>query len=274
MLSVTARPLENHRASHHASSAAGVPRDQSVKQNNINHHVIMKSLVWISLTALLAVSVSAADTDAKTTVKTAAKALADKDNYSWSLTSKSETGDQGQRMSTVGKTEKSGLTQLTVTFGDREVEVALKAGKVAVKQDSDWKTPDEMDERPAAMVRRYQTYKLPAAEVETLLEKAKELKAGAEGLYSGDLTDQGVKDLLTRFRRPNTQAPDPKDVKGWLKFWVKDGALTKYEYNTQGKVTFGQDQQEREVNRTTTIEIKDVGTTKLTVPDEAKKKVS
>ena len=31
---------------------------------------------------------------------------------------------------------------------------------------------------------------------------------------------------------------------------------------------------DREIDRTTTVEIKDVGTTKLTVPDEAKKKLS
>jgi hypothetical protein len=31
---------------------------------------------------------------------------------------------------------------------------------------------------------------------------------------------------------------------------------------------------DREIDRTTTVEIKDVGTTKLTVPEEAKKKLS
>jgi hypothetical protein len=71
-------------------------------------------------------------------------------------------------------------------------------------------------------------------------------------------------------RRPNADAPGPKDAKGSVKFWVKDGELTKYEYNVKGKVTFGED--ERTIDRTTTVEIKDAGKTKLTLPDEAKKK--
>ncbi len=57
-----------------------------------------------------------------------------------------------------------------------------------------------------------------------------------------------------------------------MKFWIQDGALTKYEVNVQGKVTAGD--RETEVNRTTTVEIKDAGSTKLEVPAEAKQKMS
>jgi hypothetical protein len=56
-----------------------------------------------------------------------------------------------------------------------------------------------------------------------------------------------------------------------VKFWIQDGALTKYEINIQGKVTAGD--RGTDVNRTTTIEIKDVGTTKLELPDKAKQKM-
>ena len=57
-----------------------------------------------------------------------------------------------------------------------------------------------------------------------------------------------------------------------MKFWVKDGVLSKYEYTVKGTVSFNGN--DREVDRTTTIEIKDVGSTKVTVPEEAKKKMS
>ena len=57
--------------------------------------------------------------------------------------------------------------------------------------------------------------------------------------------------------------------KGTVKFWIKDGLLLKYEYHVQGAVSFnGKDQN---VDQTTTVVIKDVGTTKVEVPDEAKK---
>ena len=63
------------------------------------------------------------------------------------------------------------------------------------------------------------------------------------------------------------------NAKGTAKFWTKDGQLAKYEYNVKGTVA-GRDGQERDVDRTTTVEIKDVGSTKVEVPAEAKGKVS
>ena len=41
-----------------------------------------------------------------------------------------------------------------------------------------------------------------------------------------------------------------------------------------GKLTVGEDKREVEINRTTTVEIKEVGTTKVKVPEEAKKKLT
>jgi hypothetical protein len=57
-----------------------------------------------------------------------------------------------------------------------------------------------------------------------------------------------------------------------VKFWIKDGVLSKYEFKVTGKVSFNGN--DRDVDRTTTVEIKDVGTTKVEVSDEAKKKLS
>ena len=91
-------------------------------------------------------------------------------------------------------------------------------------------------------------------------------------MISGDLTEEAVKGLLTFGRRGGADAPGPKEAKGSVKFWVKDGELTKYEHNVQGKIV-GRDDQEFAINRTTTIEIKDAGKTKLALPDEAKKKL-
>ena len=48
--------------------------------------------------------------------------------------------------------------------------------------------------------------------------------------------------------------------------------LTKYQYNVQG--TINRNDEDVDIDRTTTVEIKDVGTTKITVPEEAKNKMS
>lgn len=234
----------------------------------------MRPILWLGLAALCATSIYAADSDAKTTVKNAAKKLADKGSYTWNSSSKNESGEQRFAMTIDGKTDQSGLIHITTTFAQNEIEAVKKGEKLAVKRDGEWKTPEEMDDQQARMTRRFSTMKLPAGDAEEIVDKAKDLKAGDDGLFSGDLTAEGVKSLLTRFRRGGQQAPEVSGAKGWVKFWIKDGVLTKYQYNTQGTMTVGQDQREMEINRTTTIEFKDIGATKVTVPDEAKKKVS
>ena len=66
--------------------------------------------------------------------------------------------------------------------------------------------------------------------------------------------------------------PISYSVSGSVKFWIKEGALAKYEVNVQGKVTNGD--RETEVNRTTTVEIKEAGTTKLELPADVKEKLA
>ena len=118
---------------------------------------------------------------------------------------------------------------------------------------------------------------MPAAEATALLGGIKELKA-ADGVISGDLTKEAVAARLFPFgggRRGGAGGgeapPPPENAKGSVKFWVKDGSLAKYQYNVQGTMSFGGN--DIEINRTTTVEIKDVGTTKVEVPEEAKKKL-
>jgi hypothetical protein len=76
---------------------------------------------------------------------------------------------------------------------------------------------------------------------------------------------------MQSFRGPDGQGPDVKEAKGSVKFWVKDGALNKYEFKLKGKMDFGGN--EFPNDRTTTVEIKDVNSTKVEVPEEAKKKL-
>jgi YD repeat-containing protein len=161
---------------------------------------------------------------------------------------------------------------LKSTFGDRTIHTAAKGEKVIFKGEEEWEVADDGAQGPGAFAaRRMKAFKAPAVEAADLADKAQSLKK-ADGVISSDLTEAGAKSFLTfGGRRPNADAPGPKDAKGSVKFWVKDGELTKYEYNVQGKI-IGRDDAEISINRTTTVEIKDVGKTKLTLPDEAKKK--
>jgi hypothetical protein len=94
---------------------------------------------------------------------------------------------------------------------------------------------------------------------------------GAGGGQPGGNGGQGGQGGGRRNRGGNANAPEISNAKGSAKFWIKDGLLSKYEFKVSGKISF--DGNDREVDRATTVEIKDVGTTKVEIPEEAKKKL-
>jgi hypothetical protein len=231
----------------------------------------MKSLLVIATALAATANLFAAGLD---DVKSAAQKLAASDNYSWTQSMEST---QFSPPPSHGKTEKGGFTYMKFAMRDNTVEAYVKGGKGAIKTEDGWQSLDEAanasgdNGRFRFMARRMQALKVPAAEAEDLATKSKELTK-TEGVYAGDLTEEGAKSLLAFGGRRGGQAPEPRNAKGTVKFWIKDGVLTKYQYKVQGTVTFnGED---RDVDRTTTVEIQDVGATKVTVPDEAKGKIS
>ena len=239
----------------------------------------MKTNILFGIVALLAGTVLAADPGPKEEIINAAKKLADKSNYSWKTTVEAGSNARFRPGPTEGKTEKDGATFLSMTIRDNAVDVVLKGGKGAVKTQDGWKSLSEAAEGDGGQgnagrffARMLQNYKVPAAQAEDLASKTKDLKK-TDDSYSGELTEEGVKELLSFGARPGgADAPTVSDAKGSVKFWIKDGVLSKYEFKVQGKVNFNGN--DRDVDRTSTVEIKDIGTTKVEVPDEAKKKLS
>jgi len=144
----------------------------------------------------------------------------------------------------------------------------------ATNQEGTWKSLDELDKEEgpgrflAVIVSNIKT---PAAEAAQLASFAKDLKQQGE-VYSSDLTEEGAKSLQTLKPRTGDEAPTVSDAKGSVKFWLsKDGALTKYEFKLKGTVHFGGNDFPNE--RTTTVEIKDIGSTKIEIPPAAQKKL-
>jgi len=243
----------------------------------------MKKHALFGALALVAGSLIAADSSPKDDVKAAAGKLAAKSNYSWKTTVEAAGGGgAGGRFRpgpTEGKTEKDGFTFLSMTRGDNTMDAVLKGGKGAIKTADGWKSLAEATEAgdgqpsPARFIARMlQNYKIPAAQAEDLAAKTKELKK-SDDAYSGELTEEGAKELLSFGPRPGGgNAPTPTNTKGSVKFWVKDGVLAKYSFQVQGNISFNGN--DVDIDRTTTVEIKDVDSTKVEVPEEAKKKAS
>jgi hypothetical protein len=212
-------------------------------------------------------SLAAADSNPKDEITTAAKKLGDKPNYSWKTTVVVPDDAQFKPGPTEGKTEKNGFTHITMGFGDATYQAVLKGDKAAVtNREGEWQSVADLDSaegRGRFLARIVRGFRTPAAQAAELVAGAKQLKKDGD-VYSGDLTDEGAK---AQFRI----AP-ASNAKGSVKFWLKDGALTKYEFKLKGTVDFnGTDV---DVDRTTTVEIKDVGTTKVSVPEAATKKMS
>jgi len=237
----------------------------------------MKSLMVLATTLAASTTLLAADSTGKDDVKNAAQKLAAADNYSWTTTTESSQFRPGPSH---GKTEKGGYTYVDFSMQDNTIEAVVKGGKGAIKTEDGWqsladaaKDNGEGGFNPRMMMaRRMQNYKAPAAEADDLAGKVKDL-AMTNNAYSGDLTEEGAKSLMTFGRRGGGgQGPAISNAKGSVKFWIKDGVLTKYQFRVQG--TMNRNGEDMDIDRTTTVEIKDVGATKITVPEEAKNKMS
>ena len=231
----------------------------------------MKRILIVGLLAVTTASF-AGESSPKDKVAAAAKQLGDKANYSWVTANKEADGSPGRLPTLEGKTEKSGVVCLGFTVSDVPILVFMKGQKGAARAQEGWQTFDDIAQTSGtadAIVRFLRAYKTPAVQCAELVGKAKELKE-AEGALAGDLKEEAVQEMLLMGRRPREGQEPPKTTgaKGSVKFWVAAGALTKYEINVQGKVTAGD--REMDINRTMTTEIKEVGSSKVEVPTEAK----
>jgi hypothetical protein len=233
---------------------------------------MIKQIFALILSCGVAISIFGANTNLNTEIRSAVVALDGKANYSWTSTPKPEGGSLNSPLGpTEGKTERNGLTYFKLSVGLNTVEAAFRGRKSAIKTESEWESSADLHGERAWVARRLSTFKPPAAEALDLLAKAQGLKKDKGGLYTGDLTQAGVKELLA-LRSRETQVTAPTGAKGWVKFWTKNELLIRYQYNIQGKLA-GLNQQPTDLNLTTTVEIKDIGSTIVQVPEEAKKKL-
>jgi hypothetical protein len=228
--------------------------------------------------ALATASLSLFAADAKEEVTAAAKKLGEAANYSWKTTVVVPESAQMRPGPTDGKTEKGGFTHIKSTINDNEMQVVTKGEKAAFIRDGEWQVAGEGGGggggggRGGGFLRNT---RVPAVQAAEIVAGVKELKKEGD-TYVGDLTEDGAKTLM-RFRRGGGgggggEGPAISNAKGSVKFWVKDGVLTKYEFKVTGKMDIQGN--EVDVDRATTVEIKDVGTTKVEVPEAAKQKLS
>ena len=226
----------------------------------------MKQLLGLGFALMAAAGICAADSSAKDEIAAAAKKLDSQSNYSWKATVVVPDSAPFKPGPTEGKTEKDGFTYVEISFGDNITEVAKKGEKAVVTVEGEWKLASDVENEEGfgrflgAMAKNLKT---PAVQLSELIPLSKEWKKDGE-VYSAELTAEGVKKQY-RFG-------EPQNPKGGIKVWVKEGMPTKMEVKTEAKMEFNGN--EFDASRTTTTEIKNVGMTKVNVPEGAKKKLS
>ena len=237
----------------------------------------MKKNILLGMMILAAAPLLAADASPKDEVTGAAAALGSAANYTWQTTTDMGANSPFQPGPTDGKTEKDGYTTLSMSFGDNTSEAVLKGTNGAVKLDDGWQSlADALKNNggggfnPGMMITRAaQNLKTPAVEAADLAGMVKELKKDADTI-SGDLTDDSAKTLMSfRGRRGGNGGPAVSNAKGSVKFWLADGKLVKYQVHVTGTINFNGD--DRDMDRTTTTVITNVGTTTIAVTDDVKK---
>jgi len=219
---------------------------------------------WIG--SLLAAALIAADGPAVEDVRSAITALGGQPNYGWITTVVVPESAPFKPGPTEGRVEKGGFATVTLSFGENRSEVVMKGDQALIKDpEGQWKSASELEnaEGPARflgfIVRNVKT---PAVQASELLGAAKDLKKEGE-VYAGEMTADGV--------RKQFRFGEPQNPKGWVKFWVKDGALQKFEVRVEARMEFNGN--EFDASRTTTTELREVGTTKVSPPEDAKKKL-
>lgn len=177
-------------------------------------------------------------------------------------------------------------------------EVFVMGEKGAIKSSTNWQSFAEASAPPpddgngggfpgfnpnSMAVNNARGVKAPAVEAKELLGLVTTVTL-ADGVYSGAMTEAGAKARVSPAPGGfgggpgggggggGFEPPEVTGAKGTVKFWIKDGILVKYEYNVKGSMDMMGNAMD--IDRTTAVEIKDVGTTKIAVPDEAKKKMS
>jgi hypothetical protein len=226
------------------------------------------------ITALMMAALVTRAAEPKQEVLAAAKKLAAAENYSWKQTTEGGQGRGGGPSE--GRVDKEGTVYMTMTGRDNAMIEAVKKGEkgAMTNQDGDWQSLSEIEANTEGFARfragMIRNIKAPAMQAEELANGAKELKKEGD-VISGDLTEEAAKKLMS-FGGRGGQGFEVKNASGSVKFWTKDGALTKYQYRAKG--TFNFNGEDRDIDRTTTVEVNKVGETKVVIPEAAKKKLS
>jgi hypothetical protein len=111
----------------------------------------------------------------------------------------------------------------------------------------------------------------PHEELGVIVGSYQELKVEGD-VVTGSLTDLGAQLLLVR---DGQKYIEPLRAAGTFKLWLRNGMVAKYQVTLEGvlRIHVQSGRRQVEVHQVTDTVLKDVGTTTLDVPDQARAKL-
>jgi len=219
--------------------------------------------------------------DAREDVQRALEKLEASGNFSWVSTTSEETdGDLPQFSAEMqGRSVKGGWSQISKSSSKKGSEAFLKDDRIAVMTADGWKVVDAKVEPPAGgkldkAVKQAQQFVLsraPVTEAKGLLNRLEDMKSHGGGTYSGRVAALDVPIYLERAKAAGKGAPSMEEPRIRVNFRVRDGVLAAYELVVTGRHVKKKSGQAQEIVFSAAVDILDVGTTTLEIPEEARK---
>jgi len=202
----------------------------------------------------------------------ATKKASDMPSYTFKIDTKGDGKGVKAAPAVEGRYEKDKAQSLKINGTD----TFRKAGLVVVKDGEAWKRLEKppKGEKPARGSLTIQSFggiKLPheeLADFEKAFEKIEKTADGELVLYSGALTPEGARTAGSTGSK--AEGKSTLTYSGAGKVWVnKDGVIVKYEIAVKAKGTVRE--KEVEQSHIRTVQLSDVGATKVEVPEGAAK---
>ena len=219
----------------------------------------------LAIGTILCLTGTALAADPIDVVSDAAKKLTDTANYTW----RANTYDAANSLTVVqdGQTQKDGDTLIKLNAGGSYVQVALRGNASVLNVGDGWKTADETDQRQA--LRFMSAVTSPALIASQIVSGLDDLKADGN-MFTAQLSGREVNSLMRPLYSLNairSQGGNDPGAKATIKFWVADGMLTKYQVHITGSAN-------NSVDLNVTVDFREIGTTTVSIPEQAKKKLN
>jgi hypothetical protein len=197
-------------------------------------------------------------------------------NYAWTITTEMP-GAPFKVASMRGRADADGWLVLeTEVGGRRRMVVGRREGRV-FNEAGVWRSPAEAerlkgDENTAAQ--DLMGAPTPTGELAALLPKLGGLRREADGSYYGALPEVSAKGLILavmKGRAPGGFSPELKAPVGNLRLWLQDGRPQRYVISATATASLPF--ATKEIKRISTVEISEVGSTRVEVPVAARTKL-